>query len=157
MPKILRNALIVLAITSLAASAADNTLGVWKLNTEKSKYTPGAMPVKSLTVVRAASDGGVKVTTTGEQANGTPINTTYVAKYDGSPTSVTGENPLYDTISITQVDANTLTDERKKTSGSYRATGRTVVSDDRGKLTVTTKGFNADGKEFTSTFVYEKQ
>jgi len=28
---------------------------------------------------------------------------------------------------------------------------------DRGKLTVTTKGFNADGKEFTSTFVYEKQ
>ena len=56
------------------ALGADNTIGTWKLSVEKSKYTPAPMPLKSLTVTREASDGGVKVTTTGEQADGTPIN-----------------------------------------------------------------------------------
>jgi len=139
MARILSAAFVVLAITTLAAAGSDKSLGTWKLNTEKSKYTPAPLPVKSLTVVREASDGGVKVTTTGEQANGTQINNTYTTKYNGSATSVTGENPLYDTISVTQVDANTLTDERKKTSGSYRATGRTVISDDGRTMTTTTK------------------
>jgi hypothetical protein len=34
------------------------------------------MPIKSLTVTREASDGGVKQTTTGERADGTAINAT---------------------------------------------------------------------------------
>jgi hypothetical protein len=51
--------------------------------------------------------------------------------------------------------ANTLTDKRKKTSGSYQATGRTVISS--GTMTVTTKGVNADGKKFVSVLVFEKQ
>ena len=32
--------LIALAITTVAAFGADNTLGTWKLNVAKSKYTP---------------------------------------------------------------------------------------------------------------------
>jgi hypothetical protein len=110
-----------------------------------------------LTTVREASDGGVKVTTTGERSDGTKINTSYTAKYDGSASTVTGEGLLYDSISIKQVNANTLTDERKKTGGSYQATGRTVVSKGGKSLTVTTKGTNADGKAFTATFVLDKQ
>ena len=76
------------AITSVVAYGADNSLGTWKLNVEKSKYTPAPMPVKSLTVTREAADGGVKVTTTGEQADGTPINASYTAKYDGKDVQV---------------------------------------------------------------------
>src|SRR6266700_3776732 len=107
----LTRALIVLAIATIGALGADNTIGTWKFNVEKSKYTPAPMPVKSLTVTREASEGGVKVTTTGEQANGTAINVSYTAKYDGKDVQVTGNAP-YDTISIKQSNANTLTDAR---------------------------------------------
>ena len=156
MRSLLSKALIALAVTSIAALAADNTVGTWKLNIEKSKYTPEPMPVKSLAINREASDGGVKVTATGEQADGTAINATYTAKYDGTEVQVTGNAP-YDAITIKQVNANTLTDERKKSGGSYKATGRTVISNGGKTMTTTTKGTNASGKEFTSTFVFEKQ
>ena len=156
MRTILSKALVAFAITSVAALAADNTLGTWKLNVAKSTYTPGPMPIKSLTVIREASDGGVKQTTTGERADGTKINASYTAKYDGKDVQVTG-NSQYDTIAIKQLNANTLTDERKKTAGPYKATGRTVVSNGGKTMTTTTKGTNADGKEFTQVLVLEKQ
>src|SRR6267154_2140749 len=145
-----------LAVMTIAAFGADNTIGTWKLNVEKSKYTPAPMPVKSLTVTREAADGGVKQTTTGEQADGTPVNAGYTAKYDGNDVQVTGNAP-YDTIAIKQVNANTLTDARKKTGGSYHGTSRIVVSNGGKIMTTTTKSANAEGKEFTSTFVFEKQ
>jgi hypothetical protein len=156
MRTILTKALIVLAITTIGALGADNTIGTWKLNAGKSKYTPAPMPVKNLTVAREAADGGVKVTTTGEQADGTPINASYTAKYDGKDVQVTGNSP-YDTIAIKQVNANTLTDARKKTGGKYRGTSRIVVSNGGKTMTSTTKGTNADGKAFASTFVFDKQ
>jgi hypothetical protein len=156
MRTILTKAAIALAITTIGALGADNTIGTWKLNLGKSKYTPAPMPVKSLTVTREASDGGAKVTTTGEQADGTAINASYTVKYDGKEVSVTGNNP-YDTIAVKQVNANTLTDERKKTGGPYRATGRLVISDGGKTLTSTAKGTNAAGKAFTQSFVFDKQ
>lgn len=147
---------IALAFTASAALAADNTLGNWKLNLEKSKYTPAPMPVKSLNLAREGSDGGVKQTTTGEQADGTAINASYTAKYGGNEVPVTGNAP-YDTIAVKQVSANTLTDERKKTGGSYKATGRYVVSHGGKTMTSTIRGTNADGKAFVAVFVFDKQ
>jgi len=152
----LTKAFLALAITTVAAFGADNTIGTWKLNMEKSKYSPAPMPVKNLSATREASDGGVKVTTTGEQADGTAINASYTAKYDGKDVQVTGNAP-YDTISIKQVNANTLTDERKKKGGPYDATSRIVVSNGGKMMTTTTKGTNTAGKNFTSTFVFDKQ
>jgi hypothetical protein len=156
MRTVLSKTFLALAVTTIVALGADNSIGAWKLNVEKSKYTPAPMPVKSLTVTREASDGGVKVTTTGEQANGTAINSSYTAKYDGKEVSVVGNAP-YDMIALKQSNANTFTDERKKTSGPYKATGRTVISNGGKTMTTTTKGTNGDGKEFTSTFVFDKQ
>ena len=152
----LTRALLALAATAVIVFAADNSLGTWKLNMEKSKYTPAPMPVKSLNVTREAADDGVKVTTTGEQADGTAINSNYTAKYDGKEVHITGNAP-YDMIAIKQVNANTFTDERKKMSGPYKATGRTVISNGGKTMTTTTKGTNGEGKEFTSTFIFDKQ
>lgn len=156
MRTILTKALIALAITTIAALGADNSIGTWKLNIEKSKYTPAPTPVKSLTVTREASDGGVKVMITGEQADGTAINATYTIKYDGKGVQVTGNSP-YDTIAVKQVNDNTLTDIRNQTGGRYHATSRIVVSNDGKTMTTTTTGTNGEGKEFNSTFVFEKQ
>ena len=156
MRTILTKALIALAITSLAAFGADNTVGTWKLDVAKSKYTPAPMPIKSLTITREASDGGVKQTTAGERADGTAINASYTAKYDGKDVQVTGNAP-YNTIAVKQVNANTFTDERKNTGGPYKATGRTVISNGGKTMTTTAKGTNADGKAFTQNYVFDKQ
>jgi hypothetical protein len=156
MRTLLTKALMALAITTIGALGADNSIGTWKLNVEKSKYTPAPMPVKSLTVTREAADGGVKVTTTGEQADGTAINASYTAKFDGNDVQITGNAP-YDTISLKQVNANTFTDARKKTGGPYQGTGRLVISGGGKTMTTTAKGTNAAGKAFTQTFVFDKQ
>jgi hypothetical protein len=156
MRTILTKALIALAITTVAAFGADNTLGTWKLDVAQSKYTPAPFPLKSLTVTREASDGGVKVTITGEQADGTAINATYTTKYDGKGVQVTGNSP-YDTIAVKQVNDNTLTDTRNQTVGRYHGTSSTVVSNGGKTMTTTTKGTNADGKEFNFVYVLDKQ
>jgi hypothetical protein len=158
MRRIFSLALIALAITSAAAAfGADNSVGTWKANIEKTKYTPAPWPVKSVTSVREAVDGGIKVTNNGERSDGTPINSTYTAKYDGSPSSVSGQGSPYDSVSLKQVNANTFAYDAKKTDGKYHAHGRLAVSPDGKTLILTAKGTDGDGKPMTIKLVYDKQ
>lgn len=157
MQKTFNRAVVVLAIAAVTGLAADNSVGTWKLNIEKSKYTPAPLPVKSLTSVREAAPGGVKVTVTGERVDAAPLNSTYTAKYDGSATAVTGTGTPYDSISIKQVNANTFTYNAKQTKGKYRANGRTVISSDGKTMTTTAKGTDPDGKAMVLKLVYDKQ
>ena len=76
---------------ALAALGAGNSIGTWKANTAASKHTPAPWPVKSLTVLREAVPGGVKVTNSGEQMDGTAINASYTAMYDGTAVVATGQ------------------------------------------------------------------
>jgi hypothetical protein len=146
---------LILAAAALAAFGADNTLGTWKLNVEKSKYTPAPFPIKSLTTIREAADGGVKITRPGVQADGTPINSSSTIKYDGKEYPITGAP--WDTSSIKQVDANTLTSTNTQKNAKYHVTNRTVISKDGKTMTTTSKGTNAEGKPVTATLVYDKQ
>ncbi len=154
MRNFLTKLIICMAVTAMGAFAADNSLGTWKLNLEKSKFTPSA-PVKSLTWTREASDGGVKATATGEQADGTPIKGSYTVKYDGKNYPVTGAP--YDTIAIKQLNANTFTVRAKNTGTKYTSTGRSVISKDGKTMTTTTKGTNAEGAATSYTMVYDKE
>lgn len=157
MQRVFSLALMVLAMASAAAFGADNSLGTWKVDVEKTKYTPAPFPVKSVTSVREAAADGVKVTNTGERVDGTAINNTYTAKYDGSPCSVSGQGAPYDTVSIKQLDANTFTWDAKKSDGKYHSHGRIVISADGKTMTMTAKGSNGEGKPMTITLVYDKQ
>jgi hypothetical protein len=151
-------ALVSLAMTTtLAALGADNSLGTWTANVAKCKYTPAPWPVKSLTVTREAAPGGVKVTNTGMRTDGSAINASYSAKYDGSASEVTGEGSPYDSISVKQGDANTFTYEAKSSKTKYRASGRIVISGDGKTMTTTASGVDADGKPMTLKLVYDKQ
>ena len=152
--RLLTPCLLVL-LGTVPGFGGDNSLGTWKLNVEKSEYTPSPLPVKSLTSTREASDGGVKVTSTGERADGTPIKSNYTAKYDGKDYPVTGAP--WDTIAIKQVDDNNFITTTKQANGKYHATGRTVISKDGKTMTTTAKGTNAEGTAFSSKFVWEKQ
>ena len=158
MRKIISLAVVVLAIAcATAAFGADNSLGTWKLNVEKSKFTPAPLPVKGITSVREAAPDGVKVTNTGERVDGTAINFTYTAKYDGSPSTVSGEGGPYDTVSIKQVNANMFTYDAKKTDGKYHTHDRILISPDGKTMTLKTRGTGQNGKPMMVTFVYDKQ
>src|ERR1700686_5515362 len=154
MQNILVKPFTVLVITAIGAFGADESLGTWKLNMGKSKFTPAA-PVKSLTTTREAAEAGVKLATTGEQADGTKNNSNYTAKYDGNDYPVIGAP--WDTISIKQVDSSTFTTITKKTGGKYKSTSRTVISKDGKTMTTTSKGINVEGKPLDYTMVWEKQ
>lgn len=156
MRPLLSGTLLIMSLLAVPAFCTDNTIGQWKLNLEKSKYTPAPMPVKSLLTTREAAEGGVKVTTTGEQADGTAIKSGYTAKYDGKEVSISGNSP-YDIIALKQENANTITETRKKTGGPYQSTARVAVSKDGKTMTVTNKGTNGSGKQFTAVFVFDKQ
>src|SRR4051794_22812179 len=119
MKYILRTAM-ALAVIAAGAFCADNTLGTWKLNPDKSKPPVGQSRITSLTVVRETSAGGVKVTATGEREHKSKIDVSYTAKYDGKDVTVSGSGLPYDTLAIKQVDANTLTDVRSRTAASTR-------------------------------------
>jgi hypothetical protein len=157
MRTIFTKVVIGIAITAIGVLGADNSLGTWKRNIEKStSSTPsGPRSIKSLTIVKEASDDGVKTTATGERMNSEPINSSSTAKYDGKEYPATGA--AWDTVSMKQIDANTFTSEAKKTGGQYHTTSRTVISNDGKTMTQTMKGTNAEGKPMSATAVYDKQ
>jgi hypothetical protein len=156
MKKVLSMTLAALAM-AVIAFGADNTLGSWKYNAAKSKLASGVSPITNLTVTREAIDGGAKISAKGERADGSKIDTTTTAKYDGKAVAVTGTGLTWDTSAIKQVDANTLTETRSKQGGKYRSTVRAVVSADGKTMTLTARGTGSDGKPFTSVTVFDKQ
>lgn len=94
---------------------------------------------------------------TGVRKDGSKIDWTYTAKYDGKEYPVMG-NRSFDTISLRQIDANTLNGVASKNGGKHRMTGRIVVSKDGKTLSLTTSGTDRDGKLIPDeTIVYERQ
>jgi glucose/arabinose dehydrogenase len=157
MRSIVAKLFIGMAITAIGMFGADSLLGTWKYNAAKSKTTSTSTnPIKGLTtVLEATPDGGVKMTRTGQLADGTPVSYSFTFKYDGKEYPVTGAP--FDTISAKRIDANTTTFETRKTGGKYHSTGRTVISKDGKTLTQTSKGTDAEGKSVASTVVADKQ
>jgi hypothetical protein len=114
MRNILSKVFVGVAITTIAAFGADNSIGTWKLNEGRSKYNPRTLVAQSHTSVREASNRGVTVRDTD---NGTPTNSTYTAKYDGKKYPVT--NAPWDTVAIKQVDENRFISKATKAGGKY--------------------------------------
>jgi hypothetical protein len=145
-----------LAMTAIGMFAADNSVGVWKRNVESTKYeSANPNPITSMIMVREAVPGGLKITTTGHRKDGTPINYTVTVIYDGKDYPVSGSGSVFDTIAITQIDANKFPSVTKK--GKYHMNGMTVVSKDGKTMTITNKGTDADGKPTTFSVVWDKQ
>ena len=155
----MRSFRMMIGMVAMAAVAfcADNTLGTWKMNVAKSKAPAGQSPIKSVTAVRTAAGDGVKMSATGEREDGTKIDFSYTAKYDGKSVSVAGAGLPYDMISAKQVDANTVKSTSSKKGGKYKSTGIFAVAKDGKTATLSTKGLGPDGKPFESVSVFDKQ
>ena len=71
-----------LALAATIAYGADNFSGTWKLNVAKSKFSPGPGPKSNMQKIEAV-DGGMKVVTDGENAEGKKTHNDYTVKFDG--------------------------------------------------------------------------
>jgi hypothetical protein len=157
MGRIAAKLVIGMAITAIGMFGADSSIGTWKYNVAKSK-TISTNPLKSRTEVwEATPDGGVKVTRTGQRADGTAETGGFTAKYDGKEYPVTAGPTDAIFISIKRVNANTISLDIKSKSGPLHQTVRSVISKDGKTKTDTVKGTGSDGKPVAATNVYEKQ
>lgn len=145
---------VILWGTWASAQAADPLVGTWKLNAEKSKYSPGP-PQKGGTVRFEAAGEGIKVTADFQDADGATSHTEYTGNYDGKDYPLTGSASA-DTVSLKRIDANT-TERTDKKDGKVVATFTRKVSNDGKTLTVTHKGTNAKGEPVNNLLVLEKQ
>ena len=144
---------VLFAAASACLAADDASMGTWKLNEAKSKFSPGAP--KNTTVVYEAAGDSVKVTVDGVGADGKPSHNEWTGKLDGKDYPVTGDSSV-DTRSYKRVDAHTLKLTNKK-GDKVTISGTATVSADGKTRTVVISGTDESGKKVTATAVYDKQ
>jgi hypothetical protein len=152
----IKTAVFALLISAIAAGVCfagdDAFMGTWKLNEAKSKIGAG-MP-KNTTVVYAQSGDDVTITVDGMDA-GKAVHHVWKGKFDGKDYAAQGSD-MHNTRAYTKVDANTLTYTVKK-DGKDVGKGKVVIAADGKSRTVTETDMGKDGKEATTTAVYDKQ
>jgi len=134
--------------------AADPPAGTWKLNVNKSKFSPGPAP-QSATVKYEETDNGIKRTGETVTADGKNTSFEYTARYDGNDYPVTG-NPSADTIALKRINDRTVEATLKK-NGKVVTRARRVISADGKTMTLTIRGKNEQGQEVKNTQVYDQQ
>jgi len=138
-----------------AAQTKDPFVGSWRLDTAKSKYSPGPMP-KSQTTTYEASGPGYRVSVKSEPASGAAQQWSYTTALDGKEGPITGNNPNADMVAVKRIDANTLESVNKK-GGKVTTTQRNVISADGKTRTVTTTGMDGQGQKVNNVAVFTKQ
>jgi hypothetical protein len=157
---------ILVLLTFLALSAftsgplmaqGNSFVGTWKLNLAKSKFEPGPAP-KSMTRIVEIRGKSANYSFEGIAADGSPVAYSFNTDYDGkdSPVTGTGTPGGADSIAIKRVSKNKAEATLKK-EGKLVGRSEAEVSKDGKVTTVKSKGTAADGKEYSSESVYEKQ
>ena len=134
---------------------SDPILGTWQLNLSKSKYSPPTYQPKSETMNIQSEGQDIKLTRTGTDANGKPINIGGMVIFDGLAHPVTG-TPDFDAITRTRIDAYTWINTYAK-AGKLTGTRTYVVSPDGKIQTSTVIAIDANGRPVNYIAVYDKQ
>ena len=145
----------ILVISTGLRAAEDPRIGTWKINLQKSRYSPGPPP-KSMTV-RFEPNGadGVKVTVDTVSAQREVTRHQYSANYDGKDYPVSGD-PGRDTVALKRIDLYTL-EYTNKRGGKVINSYREVVAKDGKSRTITQKGMSSQGQPVDNLLVYDRQ
>jgi hypothetical protein len=154
---------LIAILAPLSARSQSNPLvGTWKLNLEKSKYSPSNLAPKSGLWKIEAAEGGIKMVADAVEAQGHAIHAEYTAKFDGKDypvtTTIDGRtDPMLDgtTISWRDIDEHTY-EYTAKFSGQSLGTTHLVISSD-GKTVTTSLSASFQGQTVDTTAVWEKQ
>ena len=140
--------------TSQAQSVDDPVLGTWRLNVERSRFTPGPGWRSQVRTYRARPEG-VSVSWSGVDAGGQAMQVSYTYAYDGRDYPMVG-SANYDTLNAVRIDARTVRSEEKRGGVVVGIAVRTVSPDGR-VLTITDAGTNRRGLAFSQTLVFDRQ
>jgi hypothetical protein len=144
--------LLVLAVFATAAGAAaadDAFVGTWKLNVEKSKFTPGPAP-KSETVT---IEPGGKVSVEEVMADGRTMSWGYTATAD-TPAAITG---MENSTVVEKRVGDRVVEHTWKLGDMSNMTGRGLLSKNGKSMTYTLKGTNGKGEAVHNVEIFEKQ
>jgi hypothetical protein len=144
----------ILTLATSAALAADAAVGTWKLNVAKSTFSPGPAP-KSQTRTYVESAGGLALTIKTVAADGKESTYAVSYSYDGKPYAATGTAD-FDMVSVTRVDALTVTSIQTK-AGKPVGTGTRTVSKDGKTMTFAAKLTDAKGVKHDDVSVYDRE
>jgi|WetSurMetagenome_2_1015567.scaffolds.fasta_scaffold169643_2 hypothetical protein len=152
----MRKAMLLLAALGLVSSlwAADVVVGTWILNPAHTKVTGSVTAMSSGKITFKAKENGVTAAYDNVNA-GKAIHAEFTALYDGKDYPLKGD-PDCDTISLRKIDDYTLAYLYKKGAKEV-ISERSVISKDGKKATVTFKGKDQKGQDFTIVTVWEKQ
>jgi hypothetical protein len=158
MRSVLRIAVVGLALaaatTSVSAQSTDPGLGTWKLNAEKSKFSPGPAP-KDLTTKFEPSGKGVKWTSQRIGPDGKPVVSEYTGNYDGKDYPLIGSQ-ITDAVTLRRINAQT-TERVNKKDGKVVSTETREIAKDGRSYTTTVKGTTAKGEPIDHRMVFDKQ
>src|SRR5882762_8699864 len=125
------NSCLVVCLFSPALFGADNAfLGTWKLNVEKSKFSPGS-EIKSMTMTFAADGEKIRRIAEGTNGDGKPImeggpEGTSIP-WDGQEHQVTNAPAPIVAVSVKQINSHSLTAVIKR-DGKISEQIKSVVS-----------------------------
>ena len=146
-------ALVLVVGNHLAAqsqASSDLWAGTRHLVVSKSTFRDGPAP-KERTFAIEAVDGGIRVTVSGTEAEGTPLNFSYTAKFDGKYYPITGSAGV-DSASLRRITARRV-EWTGKTAGKVVYTMTFALSKDGRVVTLTT---TLPGGKRGNVLVYEK-
>ena len=131
-------------------------LGTWKLNVEKSKYSPGPAPKSQTRTFEDRGDGVFLINVEGIDANGNPTRQTMAFKYDSKEYPLATLNAAaITTVAQRRIDSHTV--ELTFKSGKGTLTAIETVSKDGKTMTFEQKGANAQGQQVHNVVILEKQ
>jgi hypothetical protein len=150
--------LLLFVLTSTVALAQTPPkpvfVGTWKLDTAKSKYSPGATP-KSQIAVLSAVDGGMKVVSDRVEADGQKVHFEWTAKFDGKDYLVAGD-PSRDVVTLKKIDDYNLEITNKK-DGKVTTSIKAVYAKDGKSRVETVTGTNAQGQKVNNVTEWTKE
>ncbi len=149
--------MLCLVVFALAGSlwAADPFVGTWELNLAKSQANDRRLLHKGETIRIESQENGAIFTFDGVDAEGKSFHGAWSGKYDGKDYPFTG-NPDTDTAAARQIDTDTVVFAYKKDSKEV-ANWRFTTSKDGKTMTVTGKGKDAKGRDFTKDLIFNRQ
>ena len=149
---------ISLAGTAAAQSKNDPSIGTWKLNVAKSKFTPGP-PIQGDTRSYEVNEAGwLFATTETTQPDGTRTGVRFAAKFDGKAYPQIGRfAPTVTLITYEPVDRRTLKYTQRDTSGKIVSTNTRTVSEDGKTMLIEQRTSNASGQPVVNIELFERQ
>ena len=155
---VVASALAFMLMTAVMARAqgSDPWIGTWKVNLEKSTYSPGPKPTVPGVVKIEAAPNGMKTTIDGVNAQGQKTHTESVGAFDGKDNPVKGAANPNQTSALKKIDVRTF-ENQAKVGGKPTVATRVTISADGKTLTATQSGTNAQGQAVKNTIVADKQ